>query len=45
MVARFAGQGYLVIAADYVGKGESTEPDSYMASSKTRGQRGRLVVR
>lgn len=35
MVARFAGQGYLVIAADYVGKGESTEPDSYMVRDVT----------
>jgi len=31
MVARFAGQGYVVVAPDYIGKGFSTEPDSYMA--------------
>lgn len=35
MVARFAGQGYLVIAADYVGKGESPEPDSYLVRDVT----------
>lgn len=32
-VARFAGQGYIVIAADYIGKGLSNEPDSYMAKN------------
>lgn len=31
MVARFAGQGYIVVAADNVGKGVSNEPDSYFA--------------
>lgn len=30
VLARFAAQGYVVIAADYIGKGSSTEPDSYM---------------
>lgn len=35
MVARFAGQGYLVIAADYIGKGESQEPDSYLVKDAT----------
>ena len=29
-IARFAGQGYIVIAADNIGKGFSEEPDSYM---------------
>ena len=33
MVARFAGQGYIVVAADYIGKGTSSEPDSYMAKN------------
>ena len=28
-VAAFAGQGYAVIAADYIGLGESKEPDGY----------------
>jgi pimeloyl-ACP methyl ester carboxylesterase len=28
-VAQFAGQGYVVIAADYFGMGDSTEPDAY----------------
>ena len=35
MIARFAGQGYIVIGADYVGKGESPEPDSYMVKDVT----------
>ncbi len=29
MVAQFAGQGYIVIAADYFGMGDSTEPEAY----------------
>lgn len=29
VVAAFAGQGYAVIAADYIGLGDSKEPDSY----------------
>jgi pimeloyl-ACP methyl ester carboxylesterase len=29
VVAAFAGQGYAVIAADYIGLGDSTEPDGY----------------
>ncbi|MDQ7822270.1 MAG: hypothetical protein RDV48_05700 [Candidatus Eremiobacteraeota bacterium] len=35
MIARFAGQGYMVIAADYIGKGKSNEPDSYMVKEST----------
>jgi pimeloyl-ACP methyl ester carboxylesterase len=30
MIAQFAGQGYLVIGADYFGMGVSTEPEGYM---------------
>ncbi|MEI8313070.1 MAG: hypothetical protein WCH98_20165 [Verrucomicrobiota bacterium] len=30
MVARFAGRGYLVVAADYIGKGISNEPDAWL---------------
>jgi pimeloyl-ACP methyl ester carboxylesterase len=30
MIARFAGNGYILVAADYIGKGTSTEPDSYL---------------
>ncbi len=30
MIAQFAGQGYVVIGADYFGMGTSTEKDSYM---------------
>ena len=35
MVARFAGQGYLVVAADYIGKGISNEPDGWMVNDVT----------
>lgn len=34
-IARFAGQGYIVIAADYIGKGISTEPDAYLVKDST----------
>jgi pimeloyl-ACP methyl ester carboxylesterase len=30
MLAQFAGQGYVVIGADYFGMGTSTEPEGYM---------------
>ena len=30
MIAQFAGQGYIVIGADYFGMGSSTEKDSYI---------------
>ena len=30
MLAQFAGQGYALLAADYFGKGESPEKDSYL---------------
>ena len=35
VTARLAGHGYVVIAADYIGKGDSTEPDSYMVREAT----------
>lgn len=35
MLARFAGQGSIVIAADYIGKGDSPEPDSYLVKEAT----------
>lgn len=35
MVACFAGQGYIVIAADYIGKGQSDEADSYLVKEST----------
>lgn len=35
VTARLAGNGYVVIAADYIGKGDSTEPDSYMVREAT----------
>lgn len=30
MLAQFAGQGYIVIGADYFGMGQSTEPEGYV---------------
>jgi len=36
MIARFAGNGYVLIAPDYFGKGLSTEPDSYTVRDSTR---------
>lgn len=35
MLACFAAQGYVVIAADYIGKGASVEPDSYLVKEAT----------
>ena len=35
MIAQFAGHGYILIAADYIGKGSSAEPDSYMVKEST----------
>jgi len=35
MVARFAGQGYVVIAADYIGKGVSQERDAWLVKDAT----------
>ncbi len=36
MLAQFAGQGYMVIATDYFGKGESPEFDSYLVKNSTQ---------
>ncbi len=36
MVAQFAGQGYVVVAADYFGKGRSPEGDSYLVEGSTQ---------
>jgi pimeloyl-ACP methyl ester carboxylesterase len=33
MIAQFAGQGYVVIGADYFGLGISTEPEGYMVKA------------
>lgn len=33
MIAQFAGQGYLVIGADYFGMGTSAEPEGYMVKA------------
>lgn len=35
VLTQFAAQGYAVIAADYIGKGDSTEPDSYLVKAST----------
>ena len=35
VVARLAGHGYVVIGADYIGKGDSPDPDSYMVRDAT----------
>ncbi|MFA7343230.1 MAG: hypothetical protein WC003_02895 [Terrimicrobiaceae bacterium] len=35
IVARFAGQGYIVVAADYIGKGISNEPDGWLVKGVT----------
>ena len=36
MIAQFAAQGYVVIAADYFGRGISDLPDSYLVKGSTR---------
>jgi pimeloyl-ACP methyl ester carboxylesterase len=36
MVAQFAGQGYAVIAPDYFGMGDSTEPEGYMVKASAQ---------
>ncbi|MGJ5129681.1 alpha/beta hydrolase family protein [Bradyrhizobium oligotrophicum] len=33
MIAQFAGQGYLLVGADYFGMGISTEPEGYMVKA------------
>ncbi|HBA85923.1 MAG TPA: hypothetical protein DCZ95_17710 [Verrucomicrobia bacterium] len=35
LIANFAGNGYVVIGADYIGKGISTAPDTYMVKEST----------
>lgn len=36
MLAQFAAQGYIVVAADYFGRGVSDLPDSYLVKDSTR---------
>ncbi len=36
MVAQFAGNGYVVVGADYFGLGQSSEPNSYMVKEATQ---------
>lgn len=33
MIAQFAGQGYMLIGADYFGMGISSEPEGYMVKA------------
>lgn len=33
MIAQFAGQGYALVGADYIGMGESAEPQGYMVKA------------
>lgn len=35
MIAAFAAQGYVIIAADYIGRGASPEPNSYLVKEAT----------
>ena len=35
MLAQYGGQGYIVIGADYIGMGDSKEPNSYFAVKST----------
>ena len=45
MIAQFAGQGYLLIGADYFGLGESKEPEGYMVkASHQQATRDMLVA-
>jgi len=43
MIAQFAGQGYVVIGADYFGLGVSTEPEGYMVKGSHQQACGDLV--
>lgn len=36
ILAQFAGQGYIVVAPDYFGKGSSGDPDSYLTKASTQ---------
>ncbi|MCB0053014.1 MAG: hypothetical protein KDE24_26120, partial [Caldilinea sp.] len=36
MIANFAGQGYMVVGADYFGRGLSQEPNSYIVKPSTQ---------
>lgn len=36
VIARFAAQGYVVVGADYFGRGESDLPDSYLVKRSTQ---------
>jgi dienelactone hydrolase len=36
MISRFAAQGYVVICADYFGRGDSDLPDSYLVKESTQ---------
>jgi pimeloyl-ACP methyl ester carboxylesterase len=36
MIAQYAGQGYVVMAADYFGMGDSSEPEAYMVKASSQ---------
>jgi pimeloyl-ACP methyl ester carboxylesterase len=36
MIAQYAGQGYVVMAADYFGMGDSNEPEAYMVKASSQ---------
>jgi pimeloyl-ACP methyl ester carboxylesterase len=44
MIAQFAGQGYALIGADYVGMGESAEPQGYMVKGSHQQATADLVT-
>lgn len=44
MIAQFAGQGYALIGADYVGMGESAEPQGYMVKASHQQATADMVV-
>jgi pimeloyl-ACP methyl ester carboxylesterase len=43
MIAQFAGQGYALIGADYVGMGDSSEPQGYMVKASHQQSTADLV--
>lgn len=44
MIAQFAGQGYLLIGADYFGMGQSKEPEGYMVKGSHQQATHDMVV-
>lgn len=44
MIAQFAGQGYVVIGADYFGMGDSKEPESYLVKGSQQQAPADMIV-